>query len=180
MNSSKELENAVQARQKVEAMYRAALARSQATLSSRAAEMAAAAKLNTAPPGLKFRAARYQALAAALAATQMAIRKVPKQAADSFIIHGQVLNAAGEPMAKVNVSLSDAKGIVNTRVPPVTTDASGYYTMTLRANEFPDLTPDTSEMFVSVTDANNRQLAKPAQTIKYQPGKVTIMPIVAA
>jgi len=169
---------ALNARNQSQSLFLNAIESSQSELKSRAAGLARAAKLKNAPPGLRLRAARYQALANALSDTRTAFARLPQVSADSFVLTGRVTTAAGKPLANAKVALSDAKGIVNARVQPVTTDAAGYYNFTLRAAEFPGLA-EAPEMFVAVTDANNRELAKPTQPIAYAPGKLAVMPIVA-
>jgi hypothetical protein len=173
------LQAALDARTQATRQFLKAIETAQSTLKSRAADLARGAKLKRAPPGLKLRAARYQALANALSDTRVAFARVPKKAADSFIVTGRVTSSADKPMANVKVSLSDAKGIVNARVQPVTTDAAGYYSFTLRTAEFPEFAADAPQMFISVTDAANRELAKPAQPIQYGAGKLVLLPIIA-
>jgi hypothetical protein len=148
----------------------------QAQLTLLANAFTQAGKAAHATPEIRTRAARYQALASALSSSRSA-SSVPQSSADSFILHGTVVSGAGKPLANMSVALSDDKGILNARLPPVKTDANGSFTFTVRKAEYPDLTPGTAQIFVSVTDAQQKEVAKPSQALVFQPGKVAIMPI---
>jgi len=170
------LKNITAARQQMNSFQLTTLDQAHAALAQRATDLTQAPKGEKAPVPLQTRAALYNALAVPLQDTRLASIQVPQPSDATFVVYGRVLTAAGAPGPDLTVSLSDPKGIAN-RVPPVTTDANGYFTMTLRTAEFPDLTAATSQMFVSVTDAKQREIAKPTQAITYQPGQVAIMPI---
>jgi hypothetical protein len=172
-------ENLMSAQQQTNRFQITTLDQAQTSVSQRAAQLAEAAKAPHAVPETKTRATLFQNLATALSDARLSYTNLPQPSADSFILHGRVVSAAGKGLAELSVSLSDPKGILNNRVAPVKTDTNGYFTMTLRAAEYPDLTAGTSQIFVSVTNAKQKEIAKPSQALTFQPGKVAIMPIVS-
>src|SRR5262249_33750105 len=148
----------------------------QTSLTARATDLTQVPKGVKVPASLQNRASLYKDLAKPLNDTRLATTNAPQASDETFVVHGRVLNPAGEPQANLTVSLSDAKGVVN-RATPVKTDANGYYTVTLRTAEFPDLTAEKSQLFVSVADSKQREIAKPTTAITFQPGKIAVMPI---
>ncbi|MDE3188005.1 MAG: carboxypeptidase regulatory-like domain-containing protein, partial [Acidobacteriota bacterium] len=157
----------------VDAFQSSLLDQAHTALASRADKITTMAKVL---PLLKDRAQLYGSIAASLKDTQEAVTGMPKPLKSSFVLHGRVLSTQGQPRAGVNVTLSDSKGVVNNRLAPVKTDNNGYFTVTLRAAEFPDLA-EGSQLFVSVADAKQHEIAKPEQPAIFQPGSVAIMPI---
>jgi hypothetical protein len=148
----------------------------QTTLTERAADLTQVPKGTKVPAPLQNRASLYKDVAAPLDQTKLVATQAPAASDDTFVVHGRVLDAAGDPQSNLTVSLSDAAGVVN-RVTPVKTDANGFYTITLRTAEFPELAADKSQLFVAVADSKQREVAKPTTPITFQPGKIAVMPI---
>jgi len=159
--------------QQVDTFHSSLFDQAQTALADRADSLTAMAK---ALPDLKDRAELYSSVSAPLKDVQGAVKGLPKPVSGSFVLHGRVLTKQGQPRAGVTVAVSDAKGVVNNRVAPVKTDDNGYFTVTLRAAEFPDLAAG-SQLFVSVSDAKQREIAKPQQPAVFQPDTVAVMPI---
>jgi hypothetical protein len=130
-----------------------------------------------APRELTARIAKFSALVKDVQNVQLAISRQPKAIRDAFILHGRIVDAAGNPVAKATVTLTDAQRLANKLVKPVKTDENGFYTITLRAGEYPDLVKADEPLFVTVMDAKNKELAKPPDGIPIAIGKVAILDI---
>jgi hypothetical protein len=154
------------------------LADVQAALDKRGAALHAAAKTAPTLTGIARRAELYQSLASSIGAARLDFSRLPKASADAFVLHGQVLDSTGAPRDDASVSLSDASGTVDRRLPAARTDDNGYYTITLRVGEFPELEAGRTHLFVSIVDDDDREIAKPTQPVMFQPGRVAVMPVV--
>jgi protocatechuate 3,4-dioxygenase beta subunit len=135
------------------------------------------AKGAKAPPELTASIAKFSAVVKDLQSVRLAISRQPKPIRDAFILHGRIVDAAGNPVPKATVSLTDAQGLANKLIKPVKTDENGFYTITLRAGEYPDLVKADEPLFVTVVDAKKRELAKPPDAIPIAIGKVAILDI---
>jgi hypothetical protein len=130
-----------------------------------------------APRELTERIAKFSALVKDVQNVRLAISRQPKPIPDAFILHGRIVDAAGNPVTKATVSLSDARRLANKLVKPVKTDENGFYTITLRTGEYPDLVKADEPLFVTVMDAKKQELAKPPDAIPIAIGKVAILDI---
>lgn len=151
------------------------LDQTQHTLTQRVEALGELAKMM---PELESRVAFYQEVAKCLQELNGAVSGAPKPVKGAFVLHGRILSTEGQPRPNLSVSLADPKGVISNRLEPVNTDNNGYFTVTLRAAEFPDLQTG-AQLFVSVTDADHKEISKPEQPAVFQPGAVAIMPIAA-
>ena len=150
-----------------------ALGDTQNMLSQRAEELG---RLTKAMPELKDRVRFYLEASTCVKEMKGAVSGAPKPVKGAFILHGRILSTDGKPLSELSVSLSDPNGVTSNRIKPVNTDRNGYFTVTVRAAEFPELKAG-AKLFVSVMDGKRKEVAKPEQPAVFQPGAVAIMPI---
>jgi hypothetical protein len=117
----------------------------------------------TAPlsPSAQARIAHYQSLSQAVDAMRVQDNHQPAPAPESFVIHGRVTDSQGQPLANHVLKLTDPSQTLKDRIPPVPSGQEGFFTLTLRSAEFPDLVNNKTDLFITVTDKAGREIYSP-------------------
>jgi hypothetical protein len=145
----------------------------QKVLQAKAAQLqreADAAK--AAPAALKSQLAFFSSLSDGLDELSVNEDHLPKPTPDTFVIRGRITDPKGRPVKNLQLKITDPQGTIKDRIHPVVSDAQGYFMLTLRSAELPDLVQNKTDLFISVTDASGREVFKPAEAVRLEPGKV--------
>jgi hypothetical protein len=123
------------------------------------------------PPALKSQIAFYGTLGDAIGEMGDREAHLPKPSADTLVIQGRIIDAKGRGVKNLQLRITDPQGTIKDRIQPIVSDSQGYFTLTLRGGEFPDLVRNKTDLFITVTDASGREVFKPAQPVHLEPGK---------
>lgn len=100
------------------------------------------------------------------------IANQPEVSPETFVVHGNVVDASGAAVTGFKMILSDASGTLEQRLQPQPSNADGYMTLTLRAGEFPEIVGKQADVFVRVVDAAGAEVYAPPQGVAAGAGKL--------
>jgi hypothetical protein len=146
------------------------------SLEVKAAPAAGAAPLSSSG---EARIAHYQSLSQGVDAMRQQDDHQPALAPESFVIHGRVTDSQGQPLANHLLKLTDPNQTLKDRIPPVPSDKDGFFTLTLRSAEFPDLVQKKTDLFIAVTDPSGREVYTPEEPVHLEPGKAAVFSAVS-
>lgn len=144
----------------------------QKAMQGKAAQLAEEAKAaKAAPAALKSQIAYYTSMNDAVGAMSTYESHLPVPKPGTFVIQGRVTDAKGRGVKKLQLKITDPQGTLK-GIQPVTSDSQGYFTLTLRSAEFPELAKNKTDLFLTVTDASGKEVFKPSEAVHLEPGKV--------
>jgi hypothetical protein len=100
------------------------------------------------------------------------IANQPEVSPETFVVHGNVIDASGAAATGYKMILSDASGTLEQRLQPQPSNADGYMTLTLRAGEFPEIVGKQADVFVRVVDTAGTEVYAPPQGVAAGAGKL--------
>jgi hypothetical protein len=118
------------------------------------------------------RLAQAEHLSASVATLVIRNRQLPDPKPDVFIVHGQVTGAP-RSRKKYRLTVTDPAN-KKCKIPPVSSDENGFFTLTIRAKEFPDLVQNKSDLFLRITDSSGREVFAPADPVRVEPGGLAL------
>jgi hypothetical protein len=104
---------------------------------------------------------RYAALAQRISASQAKLRNPATATAETFVVHGSIVDETGAPRADCSLVVTDAGTAISSKLGPQQANADGYASVVLRAAEFPTIVNGPEPVFVSVLDDRGRQVYAP-------------------
>lgn len=125
-------------------------------------------------PDTSTRIAHYQALSKAITTLNQEHTSLPTPSRGSFIIHGRIVDASGKPLPNYLLKLSDPTQTLQARIAPVPSNEQGFFTVTLRAAEFPDLVEKKTNLFLTVTDQSGREAYAPDAPLQLVAGQMAV------
>lgn len=101
--------------------------------------------------------------------TRIAKRAAPR--ANEWLVYGQVLNASGKPVPKLQVRIFDRDRKYDDLLGETETDENGEFSAVYHERDFGEIGEERPELYVMVNDAAGKSLYSSRDTIRFEAGK---------
>ena len=123
-------------------------------------------------------ASRFQALAQTISTAQGRLRNPATATAETFVVHGLIVDETGAPRTDCSLVVTDAGTAVSSKIGPQRSNADGYASVVLRAAEFPTIVNGAEPVFISVLDDAGRQVYAPGDAVAAKSNAVVTFRVV--
>ena len=122
------------------------------------------------------RLAHFDRLAQGITELRTIEERRPTADPDAFIIHGYV-TASKSTVKTLKLFVTDPKGKALSDLAPITADDQGFFTLTLRAADYPDIAKEKTDLQIRIVDEGGKEVFAPSSTVKFEPGRISLFAV---